>query len=94
MPRTSKISSPEGSIFGSLKMDVQYAILEFVGTFVWLLIALGGLQSGSGQAALQAANQGQHHGILAPSTLSVEQLMYDAAVLGISLLVACWLFYR
>ncbi|KAG8850132.1 hypothetical protein FRB96_000507 [Tulasnella sp. 330] len=75
-------------------MDVQYAVLEFFGTFVWLLMALGGIQSGAAHATLQASDQGQHHGRLAPSALSVEQLMYDAAVLGLSLLVACWLFYR
>lgn len=54
----------------------------------------GGLQSGAASATLQASQQGQHHGILAASALSIEQLLYDSAVLGLSLLVACWLFYR
>jgi len=88
------LRNPHGTVFGTLKMDFQYAFLEFVGTFVWLLLALGGLQASAGQATLAASQRGQHHGILAPSTMSTEQLMYGSAVLGISLLVAVWLFYR
>jgi len=70
--------------------DLEAALLEFVGTILFLLLGLGGIQAAATSNAASAAASGQ-----AVSTVpSISQLLYIAVSMGLSLLVSVWLFYR
>ncbi|KAG9014673.1 Aquaporin-4 [Tulasnella sp. 427] len=86
----------ERGIFGSLKTDVQAAFLEFCGTFLFLLLGLGGIQAAaySNQASVAAAAQDSEGGAAINTVASIDQLLYIAACMGLSLLISVWLFYR
>ncbi|KAJ8520176.1 hypothetical protein ONZ45_g2949 [Pleurotus djamor] len=60
-------------------IDLKAAVVEFVGTVTFLLLALGGVQAG-------AAASGGEGGIIF--------VMYASMSMGLSLLVSAWLFYR
>ncbi|KAI0044284.1 aquaporin-like protein [Auriscalpium vulgare] len=67
----------------SLAADIHAALLEYVGTTVFLLLGLGGIQ-----AAAAAGNA-------TPGTASaLTHVLYMATAMGLSLLVAAWLFFR
>ncbi|KAF8761263.1 NUC153 protein [Rhizoctonia solani] len=70
------------SLFGNLRGDLHAAALEFVGTILFLLLGLGGIQAAaySNQASVAAA----------AITLKVMELIS----MGLSLLVSVWFFYR
>jgi aquaporin related protein len=70
------------SLFANIKQDLCGAVLEFVGTFIFLTLAFGGVQ-----AASSAGGVGQPP----PNMLNV----FIASVnFGFSLIVTAWLFYR
>ncbi|KAG8947460.1 Aquaporin-4 [Tulasnella sp. 424] len=86
----------EHGIFGSLKIDIQAAFLEFCGTFLFLLLGLGGIQAAaySNQSSVAAASQDSEGGAAINSVASIDQLLYISACMGLSLLISVWLFYR
>lgn len=61
--------------------DVKAALLEFVGTTTFLLLAFGGIQAASAEGNTTGTN-------------SVIQAMYIALAMGFSLLISVWIFYR
>ncbi|KAG9017723.1 Aquaporin-4 [Tulasnella sp. JGI-2019a] len=86
-----------GSWLASLKRDMEAAVLEFCGTFVFLLLGLGGIQAAavSNEAALSATSATDSGGGVSVNRVaSIDQLMYISTAMGLSLLIAVWLFYR
>jgi len=69
-------------LFANIKQDFCGALLELVGTFVFLTLAFGGVQ-----ATASAGGVGQP----SPNILNV---FIASANFGFSLLVSAWLFYR
>jgi aquaporin related protein len=67
-------------LFGTFKLDCKAAALEFVGTTVFLLLGLGGIQAVADEARVSGS--------------TIEHVMYIATSMGFSLLVSSWLFYR
>ncbi|KAI0787741.1 aquaporin-like protein [Fomes fomentarius] len=70
------------SFFSRIKEDVYAALLEYVGTSFFLLLAFGGVQASQSEASStsQASN--------------IVRDMYISLSFGFSLLSAVWLFYR
>ncbi|CAE6506685.1 unnamed protein product [Rhizoctonia solani] len=69
-------------LFGNLHGDLHAAALEFMGTVLFLLLGLGGIQAAAFSRQTSVA------------TASLEQLLYISVSMGLSLLVSVWLFYR
>ncbi|KAI0050101.1 aquaporin-like protein [Auriscalpium vulgare] len=67
----------------SVTGDVQAALLEFVGTTVFLLLGLGGIQA-SGRELLTTPN----------TASDITRVLYISTSMGLSLLVSAWLFFR
>ncbi|KAF8679570.1 Major intrinsic protein [Rhizoctonia solani] len=86
------------SLFGNLRGDLHAAALEFVGTILFLLLGLGGIQAAaySNQASVAAAaNNPEGDGAQSINRVaSIEQLLYISVSMGLSLLVSVWFFYR
>jgi len=82
---TRFLGNPNGSLFSSFTLDIKAAVLELCGTFLFLLLGLGGIQ-----AAAESKLQGGGGGAAA----SIDQLLYIATSMGLSLLVSVWMFYR
>ncbi|KAF8839520.1 aquaporin-like protein [Paxillus ammoniavirescens] len=78
MSRNSFWSSQR--LFGSFAIDIKAAALEFIGTTLFLLLGLGGIQAAAG-AALESGT-------------TIEHVLYIATCMGFSLLVTAWLFFR
>ncbi|KAL0959898.1 hypothetical protein HGRIS_011565 [Hohenbuehelia grisea] len=70
------------NLFASIVEDSQAAVLEFVGTVTFLLLALGGIQAGSAAAGDSTGPP------------DVQQLLYISISMGLGLLVSAWLFFR
>jgi len=70
------------ALFANIKHDLCGALLEFVGTFVFLSLAFGGVQS-----ITSAGEVGEP----APHALNI---LIFSLTFGFSLLVSAWLFYR
>ncbi|KAH7345212.1 aquaporin-like protein [Rhizoctonia solani] len=70
------------SLFGNLHGDLHAAALEFMGTVLFLLLGLGGIQAAAFSRQTSAA------------TASLEQILYISVSMGLSLLVSVWFFYR
>ncbi|KAI0714287.1 aquaporin-like protein [Cerioporus squamosus] len=70
------------SFLTRFKDDLCAAALEYVGTTVFLLLALGCAQAASAEA--QTSQYASNN----------ERIMYIATGFGLSLLVSVWLFYR
>lgn len=81
---------PLGSTFST---DVHAAVLEFIGTFFFLLFAFGATQSALYSDVIAGAQAGRHGGAIYP-TYSVVSLLYISTAFGLSLLVCIWMFYR
>jgi aquaporin related protein len=77
------MARPCSSHFSTFSRDCGAALLEFVGTFVFLLLGFGGIQAVSSEERSTA-----------PGASSVEQFLYIATAMGLSLLVSAWLFFR
>ncbi|KAG8932411.1 hypothetical protein FRC01_014137 [Tulasnella sp. 417] len=89
----TKNPETSGKLFENLSLDLQAAWLEFCGTFVFLLFGLGGIQAVNYQTVLDSSQGGQGAGSITPS-LTIVQILYSSAALGLSLLFSVWLFYR
>jgi len=70
--------------------DLEAACLEFVGTFLFLLLGFGGIQAAAYSNQHQTASVGGD----VSAVPSIVQLLYIAVSMGLSLLVSVWLFYR
>ncbi|QRV76085.1 aquaporin, Major intrinsic protein family [Ceratobasidium sp. AG-Ba] len=88
------------SLFGNLREDLHAATLEFIGTILFLLLGLGGIQAAaySNKASLAAAANGEagtSGGAQSVNQVaSIEQLLYISVAMGLSLLVSVWFFFR
>lgn len=71
------------SLFDNFRDDCVAATFEFVGTAFFLLFGLGGIQA----AAADSTTAGRQ-------SSGVEQTLYIATSMGMSLLVSAWLFFR
>jgi aquaporin related protein len=71
------------SLFDNFRDDCAAAAFEFVGTAFFLLFGLGGIQA----AAADVTTAGRQ-------ASGVEQTLYIATSMGMSLLVSAWLFFR
>ncbi len=78
-PSPAEVDKP---FFSRIKEDVYAALLEYVGTTFFLLLAFGGVQASQSEASStsQASN--------------IVRDMYISLSFGFSLLSAVWLFYR
>jgi len=87
------MKSDSRSLFGNIKEDVHAATLEFIGTIMFLLLGLGGIQASafSKQASPAPAAGGSGDG---DKVFSIEQLLYISVSMGLSLLVSVWFFFR
>ncbi|KAF8602331.1 aquaporin-like protein, partial [Ceratobasidium sp. AG-I] len=82
-------------LFGDIKDDAQAAVLEFIGTVVWLLLSLGGIQASAFSAMRQSSEPPQVvHGHPVGTVPSISQLLFNSLSMGMGLLSAVWLFYR
>ncbi|KAG8936922.1 hypothetical protein FRC02_010012 [Tulasnella sp. 418] len=84
-------------LFGRFREDVEGAGLEFCGTFLFLLIGLGGVQAaatagGKAKLNIDVNNETGESVIHAPR--SIEQVFYISTSMALSLLMTAWLFYR
>ena len=70
------------SYFKNLKQDLCAAILEFIGTFIFLTLAFGGVQAASSAGGVDTP---------APNILNVFVASLN---FGFSLIISVWLFYR
>lgn len=70
------------NLFANIKQDCYGAVLEFVGTFFFLTLAFGGVQSTTSAGGVDQP---------APNALNV---FIASANFGFGLLVSAWLFYR
>ena len=70
-------------LFDNWRADVKAAVLEFIGTTFFLLLAFGGIQ----------AAEAEMLGSPAPPSALMHDL-YIALSMGFSLLIAVWIFYR
>ncbi|KZS98735.1 aquaporin-like protein [Sistotremastrum niveocremeum HHB9708] len=64
----------------SIRTDLLAACLEFVGTILFLVLGMGGIQAAAFSTHMEAA--------------SVEQLLYISVSMGFALLASAWLFFR
>jgi len=80
--RNSKYDMSPRSHFSTFRLDLQAAALEFVGTTVFLLIGLGGIQAVSGESVTGTPGS------------NIEKVLYISLVMGFSLFVSAWLFFR
>ncbi|EPQ51271.1 aquaporin-like protein [Gloeophyllum trabeum ATCC 11539] len=70
-------------LFATITDDLFAAFLEFVGTTIFLLFALGGVQAVTAEAQST------------PNTVSnIERILYISLCFGFSLAVSAWLFFR
>ena len=70
------------SRWDKLQDDLWAALLEYVGTTIFLLLAFGGVQ-----ASRLEANASESYS-------QIERIMYISICFGFALLVSAWLFYR
>ncbi|PLW21758.1 hypothetical protein PCANC_02933 [Puccinia coronata f. sp. avenae] len=82
-------SFSEPHLFSNFKMDLIAAVGEFMGTFVFLLVGLGGIQAANTSNTDNAISTSGNNSV---PNLSV--LMYVATSMGLSLLFSCWIFFR
>jgi hypothetical protein len=69
-------------MFATIGEDLFACALEGVGTTMFLLFGLGGIQAASLESQTGAAASG------------VEKILYIATCMGLSLLVSAWMFFR
>ncbi|KAA1082139.1 hypothetical protein PGTUg99_022837 [Puccinia graminis f. sp. tritici] len=82
-------SFAEPHMFSQIKIDLIAAVGEFMGTFVFLLVGLGGIQAG------KTSNTDNSISTTGNSTVpNLNLLMYVSTSMGLSLLFSCWIFFR
>ncbi|OAV90884.1 hypothetical protein PTTG_01992 [Puccinia triticina 1-1 BBBD Race 1] len=72
-----------------LKYDLLAALVEFMGTLLFLLLGLGGIQAA---ATANIAHQSAQDAVV--KTASMQQLIYIATSMGLALLATAWTFFR
>ncbi|KAG8966472.1 Aquaporin-4 [Tulasnella sp. 419] len=92
MPMMSPSRFNSRALFATWKDDVQVAALELAGTFLFLLLGLGGIQAAAASASAQQTPEESEKALNAIASL--EQLIYISTSMGLSLLVSAWFFYR
>ncbi|KAG0144515.1 hypothetical protein CROQUDRAFT_672343 [Cronartium quercuum f. sp. fusiforme G11] len=89
---------PAEGYFSEIRSDLVGALGEFLGSLTFLLMGLGGIQAAatSNTATLMAAaNEKSPSGSTSINTVAtIDQLMFIAASMGLSLLGSAWIFYR
>ncbi|KZO90480.1 aquaporin-like protein [Calocera viscosa TUFC12733] len=80
------------SLLADWKNDLTAVGFEFVGTITFLLLGLGPIQAAVLSKQQFPSSAGVDTGPTPP--LSIDQMMYASAGLGIGLIVAAWLFFR
>lgn len=75
--------APRTGRFATVGDDFQAALLEFVGTTTFLLLAFGGVQATTAEAATAGT-----------VATAINRIMYISLSFGFSLLVSAWLFFR
>ncbi|KAG9017730.1 Aquaporin-4 [Tulasnella sp. JGI-2019a] len=91
MPPRRFLRNPDGSLLASVKQDMSAAVLEFCGTFIFLLLGLGGIQAAavSKEAALFATSATDSGGGVSVNRVAtIDQLIYISASMGLSLLIS------
>ncbi|KAI7939917.1 hypothetical protein MJO28_013569 [Puccinia striiformis f. sp. tritici] len=83
------------------KTDLVAASGEFIGTFVFLLLGLGGIAAAGtsntytlARAASLTASATSKGASAINTVASIEQLTYISVSMGLSLLFSAWIFYR
>ncbi|PLW21752.1 hypothetical protein PCANC_02935 [Puccinia coronata f. sp. avenae] len=83
------------------KNDLVAAFGEFVGTFTFMLLGLGGIQAAGtsntaslSRAASQNASATSQGASAINTVATIEQLTYISVSMGLSLLFSAWIFYR
>lgn len=71
------------SLFSKFGEDCEAAAFEFIGTVCFLLFGLGGIQA----ATAESTETGRQ-------SSELEQVLYIATSMGLSLLISAWLFFR
>ncbi|KAJ7220286.1 aquaporin-like protein [Mycena pura] len=74
---------PALSLSANFRRDLLAASLEFVGTTLFLLLGLGGIQAVTAEKASSAGH-----------VTDVDQALYIATCMGLSLVVCAWIFFR
>lgn len=74
---------PALSLSANFCRDLLAASLEFVGTTLFLLLGLGGIQAVTAEKASSAGH-----------VTDVDQALYIATCMGFSLVVCAWIFFR
>ncbi|KAF4571085.1 MIP/aquaporin family protein [Pleurotus pulmonarius] len=80
------------SHFSTLRNDFHASFLEFVGTFVFLLLGLGGIQAA--QSLSDPDTSAAMSENLPPMASDTQRYLYISTSMGFSLLVSAWLFFR
>ncbi|KAG9225087.1 hypothetical protein CCMSSC00406_0008749 [Pleurotus cornucopiae] len=80
------------SHFSTLRNDFHASFLEFVGTFVFLLLGLGGIQAA--QSLSDPDTSAAMTENLPPMASDTQRYLYISTSMGFSLLVSAWLFFR
>ncbi|KAI0358198.1 aquaporin-like protein [Trametes cingulata] len=75
-------NTPRRGFFSEIRDDFTAALLEYVGTTFFLLLAFGGAQASQSEAAASGQSN------------NIERIMYISLSFGFSLLCSVWLFYR
>ncbi|EGG08399.1 uncharacterized protein MELLADRAFT_71469 [Melampsora larici-populina 98AG31] len=89
-------------IFDDIENDIISASGEFFGTFLFLLVGLGGIQAAATSnqytlaeaATKNTASAGSSGSVAINTVASIEQLTYISVSMGLSLLFSAWIFYR
>ncbi|POW23541.1 hypothetical protein PSHT_00032 [Puccinia striiformis] len=77
------------SFLRQLKYDLLAALVEFMGTLLFLLLGLGGIQA---SATASIAHQTSQDAAI--KVASMQQLLYIATSMGLALLATAWTFFR
>ncbi|KAA1081834.1 hypothetical protein PGTUg99_015701 [Puccinia graminis f. sp. tritici] len=79
------------SFLVEIKRDLLASVAEFLGTTVFLLMGLGGIQAAaiSNEAAKEASRNS-----IANEVASVSQLLYISTSMSLALLASAWTFFR
>jgi aquaporin related protein len=97
--RATTTTPPRKGLFSVDADDLHSAAQEFLGTALFIMLGLGGIQAASTQwgAEGSATSNGASGSLSASPPPSVERLvffLYVSLSLGFSLLVSAWMFFR
>lgn len=81
-------------LFANFKNDFIAASGEFLGTFSFLVIGLGGIQASATSTLANEDPNSPNISNAIERTPSLEQLTYISLSMGLSLLFSAWIFFR